>query len=369
MLRRNVITLAIIVLAACPGADANDKHHGHSHTTETVAPRPHPPYPAYSAYPPYPSYANDKRGVAVPDSALHTPSHSPKDMALNNGASTPKHPHAPFSEGPVSARSTPVDDVPAASKALSPAMRGVSAQAKFSRGESPPVTRFVIAPALTTLLLKIPLLLPYADFVYHKMTPPRAPPPKKELTRFSEPDFMSRTPYIQIPASAASKYLSCGAARLQRKQSQFSHNRSRRSPTSDRILSFLLPMGPATLRLTVIAAMSCVVGAAGGFLRVWCHRALGRFFTWQVAVRDDHELNMGRTHIPGSNFAESGLWDTTIGKTVALASFAYCTLVSISLIRMATKEDLVLKKQFGGKWDAWAKQTPLRLILKFDGIL
>lgn len=144
-------------------------------------------------------------------------------------------------------------------------------------------------------------------------------------------------------------------------------------------------MGPATLRLTVIAAMGCLVGAAGGFLRVWCHRALGRFFTWQVAVRDDHELitdgpyayvrHPGYTawlliHAgsfmllwsPGSYFAESGLWDTTFGKTAALASFAYCTFVSISLIRRVAKEDLVLRKQFGEKWDAWAKQTPFRLI-------
>ncbi len=80
----------------------------------------------------------------------------------------------------------------------------VSAQA-FSRCESPPAMSFIIAPVLTTPLLKIPLLLSYAGFVYYGMTPPRAPPPKTELTRFSEPDLMSRTPYIQIPASAASK--------------------------------------------------------------------------------------------------------------------------------------------------------------------
>ena len=44
----------------------------------------------------------------------------------------------------------------------------------------------------------------------------------------------------------------------------------------------------------IYPSLGFVVGsmltAAGGLLRLWCYQTLGRFFTWDLAVRKDHKL-------------------------------------------------------------------------------
>ena len=141
----------------------------------------------------------------------------------------------------------------------------------------------------------------------------------------------------------------------------------------------------ASLQLTPTSAVALLLGLAGGLIRVWCHRTLGRFFTWQMAVRDDHELvtrgpyaivrhpsytgwllmiagNFLLLASPKSYFVESGLRGTVVGKVVALASFAYCMFSTTNLLGRVAKEDTVLRKEFGEKWEAWAKETPYRLV-------
>ncbi|KAI0747209.1 hypothetical protein C8Q80DRAFT_827657 [Daedaleopsis nitida] len=44
------------------------------------------------------------------------------------------------------------------------------------------------------------------------------------------------------------------------------------------------------LRLTYTSLIGCCFGILGGFIRVWCHRTLGPFFTWELALRDEHKL-------------------------------------------------------------------------------
>ena len=61
-------------------------------------------------------------------------------------------------------------------------------------------------------------------------------------------------------------------------------------PLSARLLS-LIPGSasathPSTLSLSPLAVTGCALAIVGGLLRVKCHRALGRFFTWQIAVHD-----------------------------------------------------------------------------------
>ena len=142
---------------------------------------------------------------------------------------------------------------------------------------------------------------------------------------------------------------------------------------------------PGALHLTTTSIAGCLLGALGGFIRVCCHRSLGRFFTWQVAVRDDHRLITDGPYAfvrhpsytgwllihagtfmllwsPGSYFVESGLRDTFLGKAAAAASFAYCTFVSVILVQRVPQEDEVLRREFGERWDAWARNTPFRLI-------
>lgn len=157
----------------------------------------------------------------------------------------------------------------------------------------------------------------------------------------------------------------------------------------ERMLAILLPVGAAphaaqpSLRGVPLAG--CALGIVGGLIRVWCHRTLGRFFTWQMAVRDGHQLVTHGPYAivrhpsytgwilmisgsfmvllgPGAYFVESGLWDTVVGRVAAVASVAYCTFSTVNLVRRAGKEDNVLRGVFKGRWDEWAQQTPYRLI-------
>ena len=120
-------------------------------------------------------------------------------------------------------------------------------------------------------------------------------------------------------------------------------------------------------------------------MRVVCHRALGRFFTWPVAVRENHALvtrgpyavvrhpgyaawvaMMGGNALlllsRGSLFRESGL-DRTLGGCVAVyGTLGYVVLVGWHLLSRMEKEDTVLRGEFGEQWDQWAQRTPYRLI-------
>ena len=163
-------------------------------------------------------------------------------------------------------------------------------------------------------------------------------------------------------------------------------------PCSSRILASLLPVPTharthalAALQLTPLSATACLLGILGGAIRVWCHRTLGTLFTWQVAVRDDHKLitrgpyalvrhpsytgwlllvagNFALLASRGSYFVESGLSGTVAGRAVALANFVYCLMGTANLMRRVAEEDKVLRKEFGGQWDAWARRTRYRLV-------
>ena len=158
------------------------------------------------------------------------------------------------------------------------------------------------------------------------------------------------------------------------------------SPFSNQTLTYFFPKrSPSSLRLTPISALACALGISGGLIRVWCHRELGRFFTWEVAVRDDHKLvisgpysivrhpsytgwlllmagNFTLLASAGSYFTEAGLWETITGKVVAYSIIGYLSWVSVNLVKRSVEEDAILKNEFGGQWEEWAKRTPYRVV-------
>ena len=140
-----------------------------------------------------------------------------------------------------------------------------------------------------------------------------------------------------------------------------------------------------SLQLTPLSVAGCVLGFAGGLIRMSCYRELGPLFTWEVAVRDDHKLvttgpyaivrhpsyigyymllagNVILLASKGSWFVESGLWKTLWGKGVACSATAFLVSVALRLFWRVDEEDRMLKDEFGAEWDEWAKKTPYRLI-------
>ena len=159
------------------------------------------------------------------------------------------------------------------------------------------------------------------------------------------------------------------------------------SPVSQRILSTLLPASTslAALRLTRLSAAGCILATAGSLIRIWCHHALRQFFTWQVTVQRNHELitsgpyaivrhpsytgwllmaagNLLLLFGPNSYFTAASLGNTPVGKVAAGAVLIHSLSVTPSLLMRMGHEDSLLRKEFGTKWDEWAKRTPYRLI-------
>lgn len=126
-----------------------------------------------------------------------------------------------------------------------------------------------------------------------------------------------------------------------------------------------------------------VVG--GATLRKLCYDTLGKYFTFQQAIMKDHKLittgpyavvrhpaytgflaaNTGLLLLhfgPGSYVWESGVlhtsWKAALWGAWASAVFA----LQVVTMKRVPREDTVMKKEFGQKWDEWAMKTPYKLI-------
>ena len=123
----------------------------------------------------------------------------------------------------------------------------------------------------------------------------------------------------------------------------------------------------------------------GAGIRIWCHRTLGRFFTWHLAVLDTHKLvttgpymfarhpsYMGFLLITAGSATlctsscslsvASGLADKVVGRVVAFASAIYMMWLNSMLFARMGPEDVAMRKEFGDEWDEWARRTPYKLI-------
>ncbi|KAF8902890.1 hypothetical protein CPB84DRAFT_1678390 [Gymnopilus junonius] len=145
---------------------------------------------------------------------------------------------------------------------------------------------------------------------------------------------------------------------------------------------------PPNIRLTIAFSLSTCSIVLGSYIRWSCYRALGRLFTFQMALRRNHRLvtegpyrwarHPGYTGIllvisgltcwhitPGSWAIECDVFDTTAGKLVALINLGLMLTVAVGLISRMFKEDEMLKGAFGKEWEEWARRVPYML---FPGV-
>ncbi len=152
------------------------------------------------------------------------------------------------------------------------------------------------------------------------------------------------------------------------------------------IFGYLLFGGDASrIRFTSAAAAGIALGVAGGALRAWCYRELGKFFTFEMSIMKDHELvttgpyaivrhpgytgtfmtvtSMFLLHATkGSWVRESGILNHFLGKMNAGFFALLMSTVSFTLFRRMRAEDRALRKRFEERWEAWAATVRYMII-------
>jgi protein-S-isoprenylcysteine O-methyltransferase Ste14 len=155
------------------------------------------------------------------------------------------------------------------------------------------------------------------------------------------------------------------------------------------ILTFLLPdKEPSQIFLSPMGFLATVLMVMGAIIRFQCYRELGRHFTFEVTILNNHKLitsgpysyvrHPGYTGAyislagiamwytaQGSWLRESEVYKMPLAWIVLAPVVAYFGLLISTLFRRISVEDEILKKTFGKEWDEWAKKVPARL---FPGI-
>lgn len=134
---------------------------------------------------------------------------------------------------------------------------------------------------------------------------------------------------------------------------------------------------------TILFIAASFLAMAGGFIRTWCYRELGRFFTFQMSLRKGHSLVTTGPYayvrhpsytgslicatgvilmqsLPGSWVRESdallvrilaGFWVVVVG-----------VLAGVTVPSRVVDEDKMLHKEFGEEWERWSRRVRYRLI-------
>ncbi|KAJ8473067.1 hypothetical protein ONZ51_g8111 [Trametes cubensis] len=210
------------------------------------------------------------------------------------------------------------------------------------------------------LYFKVPALAASMIAEYISYKSPNPPPQKEETEKYNGGDIVSHI-------ATASSYLalafawSTHAVEIVSILAKDAH-----TPTSSALLSALFKFaGPSAVKqLSVhpafVAGFSLQL--AGAVIRKLCYNTLGRFFTFQLAVRKEHKLVTWGPSRPGGWVAESGVLNTWLGKGVFGGWTAFLALMIVATVRRVSREDAVLRREFGEQWDEWKKRTPYALV-------
>jgi protein-S-isoprenylcysteine O-methyltransferase Ste14 len=137
--------------------------------------------------------------------------------------------------------------------------------------------------------------------------------------------------------------------------------------------------------VTAIFLLGWVATLSSGVLRDYCYKTLGRMFTYEITLRDGHQLvttgpygyvrhpsysgvvlgvvgTLLMAFGPGTWFWSAGVYQTVFGAVYALLWTAMELFVLYSILARAPIEDALLKKQFGKEWEEWAARVQYRVI-------
>ncbi|KAG1779660.1 hypothetical protein EV702DRAFT_965734 [Suillus placidus] len=137
--------------------------------------------------------------------------------------------------------------------------------------------------------------------------------------------------------------------------------------------------------ITFYFVFGTALAVTGGLIRWWCYRTLGRFFTFQLSIREGQHIVttgpyavvrhpsyaagmmevIGILILHGSTSSwlrHSGVLDIPGLQVVVGLWLMEITLLMINVVFRVSQEDEVLKSTFRGEWERWAKAVRYRLI-------
>ncbi|KIK93801.1 hypothetical protein PAXRUDRAFT_828604 [Paxillus rubicundulus Ve08.2h10] len=228
-------------------------------------------------------------------------------------------------------------------------------------------------------LLKVPILAPTIWLFNIAFTSPNPPPDK--LERISNGPFYERVcpamfPILQKLSASIPCVAELAVVLAVNYPSTLSSCILSRLVLTDRLPTF------SVNRYFVAGSILAVAGSLG---RLWCFQALGRHFTHELALRDQHQLittgpyaivrhpgymfgcisSLGMSLIiasPGSFTLRCGWLKTIFGKTV-IGIWAMQNILGWVLSYARTRsEDAMLRERFREEWVRYSQRVRYRLI-------
>ncbi|KAG1722788.1 uncharacterized protein EDB91DRAFT_1230500 [Suillus paluster] len=142
---------------------------------------------------------------------------------------------------------------------------------------------------------------------------------------------------------------------------------------------------PDASKLTTISVLGSLMVVMSSYIRWKCYRTLGRFFTYELSIRDDHKLITSGPYsvvrhpsytglaisfagacltygAPGSWLRESGILGLPFVSGVAKIWTALMVIVVACLAVRIPHEDKLMAQSIGKEWEEWAQRVKYRLI-------
>jgi len=230
-------------------------------------------------------------------------------------------------------------------------------------------------------LEKLPFLPALYIGYYITMTAPNPPPSRKEISKNPSVDRVSDgtiLPLFKVAKALLLPVILCETTVII--SSHFAT-----SMFAETALNDLVRIPSSTPAITPIFLIGFLLCLCGAYVRLSSYRALGRLFTFEVSIRDQHKLITTYPYSivrhpayisliapltgiilclfgPGSWVFECGWFELLTVKIFAVIIAAvHAYIIYVVLARM-DNEDKMMKREFGGQWDEWAKDVPYKLV-------
>ncbi|KAF5391092.1 hypothetical protein D9757_003151 [Collybiopsis confluens] len=138
------------------------------------------------------------------------------------------------------------------------------------------------------------------------------------------------------------------------------------------------------IHLTPLFLAGNALNIVGTLFRIRCYRHLGRLFTFELRIQEEHELITDGpyawvrhpsytalictvfgafcSHASGSWLSECGPLQSVIIQILAVFWVSVGFAVVLSLLLRIDREDAMLKKAFGDSWTQWSLNVPYKLV-------